>query len=122
MAVVVAVVAVALFGMARLSDSFAAPTRLVTDDYMAVIEQDARLVDSMWLGPDGRETPGRRSGTCSRVSVESFEECLLGEGFRHVLYVHEADRFWRFQLIDAGILVGASVLLGAVAVRRTLRR
>lgn len=46
---------------------------------------------------------------------------LIGKGYRHVVYFHGRDRFWRFQLIDAAILLTAASALGLVTVRAVRR-
>ncbi|MEV0151945.1 MULTISPECIES: hypothetical protein [unclassified Nonomuraea] len=124
MAVVVAAVSLVTFGLFSLSDHYAAPSRVVTSDYVSVIEQDARLVDRAWLDPAGQETAEAPQGVCPRGNSarqqEAFESCLLDKGYRYVVYVHPADRFWRFQLTEAVILLTGTLLLGGMTVRRTL--
>ncbi|MDF5757456.1 hypothetical protein [Spongiactinospora sp. TRM90649] len=126
MGVVVAAVALVTFGLFSLSDHYAVPSRVVTTDYAALLENDARLVRRAWLSPDGRESAGPPPAVCPRGGgareQEAFERCLLDKGYRQVAYVHLADRFWRFQLTEAAILVAGSLLLSAVTVRRTLTR
>ncbi|WP_433250921.1 hypothetical protein ACQPYK_05010 [Streptosporangium sp. CA-135522] len=124
MAVVVATVSLVTFGLFSLSDHYAAPSRVVTSDYASVIEKDARLVDRAWLDPAGRETAEPPPAVCPRGNSarqqEAFESCLLDKGYRYVVYVHPADRFWRFQLTEAAILLAGTLLLGGMTVRRTL--
>lgn len=126
MAVVVAVLAVATFGLFRLSEHYAEPTRIVAAD-RSVLEHDVRLVGQAWLDPAGREIATPPPGVCPRPAERGeraqleYERCLIAEGYRHVLYIHGPERFWRFQWTEAAILLLAAAGLTAAAVHRTLR-
>ncbi|GAA2394371.1 ABC transporter permease [Nonomuraea africana] len=129
MAVVVGVLAVMTFGLFTLSDHYATPSRVVTADQNTVTGQDVRLVEHAWLDPAGREVAEPPAGACPRgvdtargdSARSAYEECLIGKGYRHVVYFHGRDRFWRFQLIDAAILLTAASALGLVTVRAVRR-
>jgi hypothetical protein len=44
---------------------------------------------------------------------------MRDKGYRWFADVHPADRYWRFQLTEAGLLSAASLTLGVVVWRRT---
>lgn len=129
MAVAVGVLAVMTFGLFTLSDHYATPSRVVTADQTTVTSQDVRLVEHAWLDPAGREIAETPPGACPRgvdtgrndSARTAYEECLIGKGYRHVVYFHGHDRFWRFQLIDAAILLAGAAGLGLVTVRAVRR-
>lgn len=129
MAVVVAVLSVITFGLFNLSEHYAEPTRLVTADRAAVIGADVRLVGAAWLDPAGRELADPPAGACPRGTdsgrssrfQEAYEQCLVGKGFKHVVYFHGPERFWRFQWTEAGILLAGAFLFGGMAARFTPR-
>ncbi|RJL22717.1 ABC transporter permease [Bailinhaonella thermotolerans] len=130
MAVTVAVVAAAVFGLFSLSDHYAEPARTVTTDRAAVFARDSRLLREAWVAPSGAETEAVPMTVCpsppdagrSGRNAEARERCLFQAGYRLAVYHHPPERFWRFQWIEAGILLAASAVLGAAAVARTLRR
>jgi len=47
---------------------------------------------------------------------------LEGQGIQRAVFYHPGDRFWDFQLIEASLFAGASVLLVALVVWRVKRR
>jgi hypothetical protein len=52
---------------------------------------------------------------------ESVDQCLSSLGYHTVFEYHPADRFWAFQLIETGLLLGLAGVAIAVAAL-TLRR
>lgn len=129
MAVVVAVLAVATFGLFNLSAYYAEPVRVVAAD-RSVMHDDVRLLGQAWTDPAGREIAEPPPGACPRgvdtgrseQAQLAYEQCLLAKGYRFVIYVHGPSQFWRFQWTEAAILVTASLALGALTVSHTLRR
>ena len=130
MAVVVAVVSVVTFGLFSLSDHYAEPTWLVTADATATYTGDVRLVGKAWVDPTGTEMGSPPQGACPRGTdvgranalQEAYERCLVDKGYRHVVYLHGPEQFWRFQWTDAAILFAGSLLLAGLTARRTTRR
>ncbi|MEW9547031.1 hypothetical protein [Nonomuraea sp. NPDC050783] len=130
MALVVAGVAVTMLALFQLSDHYAEPARAELSGTVLLDDPDARLVSAAWLEPSGQEVAEPAGSGCPRQvdagrsgrNTEAWQTCLFGKGYRYVVYHHPASRFWRFQWTEAGILVLASAALGALTVRRTLRR
>lgn len=66
--------------------------------------------------PDLRPGVGAPSPT-----FEDVNQCLGGLGYHTVFKYHPADRFWTFQLIETGLLLGlacVAVTVAALALRR----
>lgn len=130
MALVVACVAVTMFALFRLSDFYAEPVRAELSGTVLPPDPDARLVRAAWVEPSGREVADPAGSGCPRLAdpgrsdknAEAWRACLFGRGYRSAVYYHPPSRFWRFQWTEAGILTLASLTLGGLAVRRTLRR
>jgi hypothetical protein len=130
MAVVVAGVAVTMFALFRLSDHYAEPVRAELTGTVVLPDQDARLVRAAWVEPSGGEVADPAGSGCPRRmdtgqssrNAEAWQACLFGKGYRYAVYYHPPSRFWRFQWTEAAILTLASVAVGGLAVRRTLRR
>ncbi|MFF4417676.1 ABC transporter permease [Streptosporangium sp. NPDC001559] len=130
MALVVAGVTVTMFTLFQLSDHYAEPARAELSGDVLLADPDARLVDAAWVEPSGREVTEPSVGGCphradigrSGRNARTWEACLFGKGYRYAVYYHPPSRFWRFQWTEAGILTLASVALGGLAVRRTLRK
>jgi hypothetical protein len=52
---------------------------------------------------------------------ENVNECLGALGYHTVFEYHPADRFWTFQLIETGVLLGLAIVaitVAALALRR----
>jgi hypothetical protein len=47
---------------------------------------------------------------------------MAEEGYRSVLYFQPADRYWRFQWTEAGILAAGALLLAGATYLRVSRR
>jgi len=128
MALVVAGVAATMFALFALSDHYAVPERVALSGTVVLDDPDARLVSGTWVDPSGAETddpqgcPRRVDPGRSSANTEAWQACLFGQGYTYAVSYHPPARFWRFQWIEAGILVLASAILGGLAVRRTLRR
>ncbi|MGD9995763.1 MAG: hypothetical protein AB7L17_07260 [Ilumatobacteraceae bacterium] len=84
------------------------------------------------LGRDGSLNLSPLAGRCDALSAattnrlpprESIDACLEQLGVRSVLTYHPGGRFWTFQIIESGILVGIAgiaLALAFVAVRRRI--
>jgi hypothetical protein len=84
------------------------------------------------IGTGGNSTInlGELSGVCPDLTArgagpmparESVDQCLSSLGYHTVFEYHPADRFWAFQLIETGLLLGLAGVAIAVAAL-TLRR
>ncbi len=123
-AVTIGVFFLVLFGMFTLRDSYAVPERIVTGVEIPMQEPvgDAMVVDTRLVAPDGTEHPMGPVPGCFRDSLSGLLDCLQSSGFGMATYVQPADRYWRFQWSEAGILAGAAVLLAGVTYQRVTRR
>jgi hypothetical protein len=80
----------------------------------------AMLVASGWLDRDGvRLGDNETWGCASTASDPGYLSCMRDKGYRWFADYHPADRYWRFQLTEAGLLLAAALALGAVAWRRS---
>ena len=84
------------------------------------------------IGTGGNATInlGELSGVCPDLrpgvgapspTVEDVNQCLGGLGYHTVFKYHPAERFWTFQLIETGLLLGlacVAVTVAALALRR----
>jgi hypothetical protein len=123
MAITLAVFFVAMFGLFDLRESYAEPARSVlpASAPMTRPQGDVMPVASNWLAPDGTEVDGAVPG-CDQAGDKEYLECIENKGYGTAIYVHPADRYWRFQWSEAGVLAGAAVLLAGVAYQRVSRR
>lgn len=125
MAVTVAVFFVVLFFVMELRGDYATPDRVVAEiqeEPFGRPADDVLLAGGGWLAPDGTEiTDGPLPG-CEEVRLAAFQDCLRDAGYRTVTYLHPADRYWRFQWTEAGLLLAGAAVLAGVAYQRVARR
>ncbi|WP_291414467.1 ABC transporter permease [Actinophytocola sp.] len=123
MAVTLAVFFVVLFAVMGLRGDYATPDRIVQEiqESPRLPADDVLLAGSGWLAPDGTETTDGPLPTCEDVPPPTFAGCLRESGYRMVTYVHPADRYWRFQWTEAGLLLAGAVLLAGVSYQRVAR-
>jgi ABC-type transport system involved in multi-copper enzyme maturation permease subunit len=116
LALTIAVFMVMLFGMIQARGSYAEPLRSM-DEYPAV---GALGATATWLAPSGEEidTPP----VCLDAPSTIYLDCVEEAGYRSVYYYQPADRYWRFQWTEAGILLLGALLLAGPVVYRVLRR
>lgn len=131
MAVTLAVFFVAYVGMfasqARLD--YATPARLVVaapemhgeqlsintePGAEAQLPAGALMVHSGWLDRNGVELTADTKWNCASTSAD-YLKCMRDNGFRWFADYHPADRYWRFQWTEAGLLAVATLALGALA-------
>lgn len=111
-AVTVAVFVVALFGMLQARDEYAEPVRGIPD------APGVLVTGSAWVSPSGVEVDDPPECANQRFHLE----CVRAAGYRAVLYFQPADRYWRFQWTETGILLLGTVLLAGPVAYRVLRR
>ncbi len=84
------------------------------------------------IGTGGNATIniGELSGVCPGLTAsgggpmpsrETVDQCLTSLGYHTVFEYHPADRFWTFQLIETGLLLGlacVAITVAALALRR----
>ncbi|HEX6360177.1 ABC transporter permease subunit [Actinophytocola sp.] len=77
----------------------------------------ALMAATGWLDRGG--VPLSNAETWSCASTSDYLACMRDKGYRWFAEYHPADRYWRFQLTEAGALLVAALALGAVAWRRS---
>lgn len=130
MAVTLAVVALVFPVMVFARDAYAEPLRATYIEYEAILDQGAILTGNVWTDASGAEIADPPAGLCppgpgeadTAAGQQKRDRCLAEHGFISMVEYHPVSRFWRFQWIQAAILVVATVALGAIALARTLRR
>jgi hypothetical protein len=115
MAVTVVVFLVAMFGFFQLRPEYAEPLRSVADSSRDI---EGFVTDAAWLSPSGAEI--KEVAECGAAS--RYLECVQAAGYRPITYYQPADRYWRFQWTEAGLLLLAAALLTGPVVYRVLRR
>jgi hypothetical protein len=137
MAVTVAVFLVAYVGMfaAGVRQHYAPPVRVekaapvVAGDPWAIntppgaatqLPAGALMVRSGWVDPRGAEVTGDATWGCASTS-DDYLSCMRDKGFRWYAEYQPADRYWRFQWTEAGLLLAAAIALGGVAWFRVTR-
>lgn len=86
------------------------------DGAQDMLPAGALMVASGWLDSRGTVLDNERRWACA--SRPDFLDCMRDKGYRWFIDYHPADRYWRFQATEAGLLLVASLALGAVAWRR----
>jgi hypothetical protein len=121
-AVTIVVYLVAMYVMFDVRPAYAAPERTVEEEISSISSTAPGLVSyTALLSPAGVEITGV-APECANEGRETYLGCLQDAGYRSVLYYQPADRYWRFQWTEAGILVLVSVLLAGPVVYRVARR
>jgi hypothetical protein len=82
----------------------------------AMLPGGALMVASGWLDAGGARLDNQETWACA--STSDYLACMRDKGYRWFADYHPADRYWRFQATEAGLLLVASLALGAVAWRR----
>ncbi|GAA2776715.1 ABC transporter permease [Nonomuraea dietziae] len=129
MAVTLAVCALAFFGLLSAPRLYATPERFVqtTAAGSDLVPDTAMVVESYWTDRNGmkRTSDDRQLALAVPCGIDettkAYAACSFDHGYRQVQLFHPASRFWRFQWMEAGILLLPAFALGGVAVRRTLR-
>lgn len=115
LAVTAALYFVVMFLFFDFRRDYAEPVRVVDDLVPAGL-----ITGSAWLAPDGAEVA--EVPECANASRETYVGCVNASDYRSVVYVQPETRYWQFQWTEAGILLTASLMLGAVVVYRVARR
>jgi hypothetical protein len=116
-AVTIAVFVLAMFAVFQTREYYAEPERLAAEAPLA----GGFVTDSAFLSPAGVEVNGLVP-ECAAEGRDTYMDCVRDAGYTSVLYFQPADRYWRFQWTEAGILVLVSVLLAGPVVYRVMRR
>ena len=117
-AVTIAVFVLAMVGLFSARQDYAEPARVVVEG--ADTLPGTYITGTAFLSPSGEETD--EVPDCATAGREDYLPCVRESGYRTVLFYQPADRYWRFQWTETGILVLASVLLAGPVVYRVARR
>ena len=120
MAVTVAVFLLGLFGVFAARAVYAEPERVVNAGAADVSMADTLPTGTTWLDPSGKEIADVDGSVCPDQAT--YWACMDDAGYRAVSYLQPADRYWRFQWTETGILLFGTVLLAGVAYLRVARR
>lgn len=112
----IAVFVLVLFTVVQLRDSYAEPVRTMTE----AVPAGTMAADAAWISPSGAEVDV--PPVCTDADAYTYLDCVREAGYRSVVYYQPADRYWRFQWTEAGILSLGAVLLAGPVVFRVLRR
>lgn len=116
LAVTVAIFVLVLFAVVQLREDYAEPLRGMPDARTT----GAFVVGGGWLTPSGVEV--EVPPVCREASRDTYLDCVEDAGYRAAMHYHPADRYWRFQWTEAGILLLGAVLLTGPVAYRVLRR
>ena len=117
-AVTIAVFVLAMVGLFSAREDYAEPERVVVEGADSL--PGTYLSGSTFVSPSGVDTDVVPE--CAHAGREDYLRCVRDAGYRTVLFYQPADRYWRFQWTETGILVLASVLLAGPVVYRVARR
>jgi hypothetical protein len=121
LAVTIAVFVLFMIVLFSARENYAEPVREVVSD--KALPVGSYLTASGSLSPTGVEVPG--DGVvpeCANAGREFYLTCVSEAGYQSVIYYQPADRYWRFQWTETGILVLLTVALAGPVVYRVARR
>jgi hypothetical protein len=97
--------------------NYATPDRIVYDVEATPPVAGTMVVAYAWIDGEGREYRDEVPA-CRSVPAAEYPDCLRDAGYRAAVYLHPADRYWRFQWTETGILLVLTAGLGWLAMRR----
>jgi hypothetical protein len=118
-ALTIVVFVLAMMASFQVREDYAAPVRAMADGPLP----GALITGSGSVSPSGVEVPG--DGVvpeCASEGRDTYLSCVNEAGYESVLYYQPADRYWRFQWTETGLLVLVSVLLAGPVVYRVVRK
>jgi hypothetical protein len=107
-----------MFLLFQARGDYAEPERVVVEGADSL--PTTYITGSAFLSPSGVEVD--EVPECANEGRDTYLACVRDSGYRSVLFYQPADRYWRFQWTETGILVLASVLLAGPVVYRVARR
>jgi hypothetical protein len=119
-AVTIAVFLLAMFVIFQARESYAEPERQVVEGPLP--GRGSYVTDSAFVSPAGVEVAGDSVPECATAGPVDYLSCVAEADYTPVLYYQPADRYWRFQWTETGILLLATVLLAGPVVFRVARR
>ncbi|MEH1124969.1 hypothetical protein [Micromonospora sp. CPCC 206061] len=127
MAITLAVFAAVMAGLAMVRPYYAEPKvekpALAAGPTVFAVHEDWTL-GTVFRHTDGRDVPASTAAELCPQPAESAPDtaCLARHGIEVLDKYHPGRRFWRFQWIEAGILVAGAVLIGGLTLARVSRR
>jgi hypothetical protein len=116
-AVTIVVFVLAMFVVLQTRQDYAEPERQAVEGPI----EGGYVTGSAFVSPAGVEV-NDTVPECARAGRDTYLDCVREAGYTSVVYFQPADRYWRFQWTEAGILVLVSVLLAGPVVYRVMRR
>jgi len=120
LAVTIAVFVLVMIGIFQARESYADPVRQVIEGPLPGV--GTYLTGSAFVSSAGVEVDGDRVPECLNEDRSSYLSCVADAGYTPVMYFQPADRYWRFQWTETGILLLATVLLAGPVAYRVARR
>jgi hypothetical protein len=120
LAVTIAVFLLAMFVIFQARAGYAEPVRQVVEGPLP--GRGSYVTDSAFVSAAGVEVAGDMVPECQKQDRTSYLSCVAEAGYTPVQYYQPADRYWRFQWTETGILLLATVLLAGPVVFRVARR
>ncbi len=120
-AVTIAVFVIFMIALFSVRSDYAEPVREVVD--ITKLPVGSYLTSSASVSPAGVEVPGDETvPECANEGRDTYLSCIDEAGYQRVYYYQPADRYWRFQWTETGILVLLTVALAGPVVHRVARR
>jgi ABC-type transport system involved in multi-copper enzyme maturation permease subunit len=120
-AVTIAVFVLLMIALFSAREDYAEPLRKVVDHQTLAV--GSYITGSASLSPAGVEVPGDAPvPECASEGRDTYLTCVSEAGYESVFYYQPADRYWRFQWTETGILLLATVALAGPVVYRVARR
>lgn len=124
LAVTIAVFLLVMIGFMQIRSEYAAPVREIASEDSMFLAADGRyLTGTGSLSPAGVEIAG--DGVvpeCADQGRNTYLACVADAGYTTVMYYQPADRYWRFQWTETGLLLLLSALVVGPVVYRVSRR
>jgi ABC-type transport system involved in multi-copper enzyme maturation permease subunit len=117
-AVTIAVFVLTMIALFSAREDYASPARTVVDGPDTL--PGSYITATAFLSPAGVETGAPPE--CAAEGRDTYLACVHDAGYRSVLYYQPADRYWRFQWTEAGLLALATLVLTGPVVYRVARR
>jgi hypothetical protein len=117
LAITIALFMVTLFMMFQAREAYAEPVRMSPE---AQPPAHSLITGSTFVSTSGSEVA--EPPECAAESRDTYINCVDDAGYRSVLFVQPADRYWRYQWTETAILLLCTVLLAAPVTDRVLRR
>lgn len=120
LAVTIAVFLLAMFVIFQVRAAYAEPERQVVEGPLP--GRGSYITDSAFVSPSGVEVAGDLVPECANAGRMDYLSCVAEAGYTPVMYYQPADRYWRFQWTETGLLLALTVALAGLTAYRVVRR